>query len=492
VALHENLGVFESGFASWSRILTLSITDDIRLGNFRNAAREAVSYVGKGLDKTTAVDELYELAQSHGLIEQVGDTEVQQIIADAFEPPKPNGDGAGVLADEPVAPTVKHATRYVVPDPASIPQRAWLLSGHYIRQAATATVAPGGFGKTTLTLYEAVSMVAAGLAVWYLSGEDPKVEIDRRIAAHCQHHNIELAQLPGRLFVDDRSTFQFMIGTGIRPGVVRFDESSLALFETAINVDELDVILLDPFIAFHGVPENDNNSIDAVVKCLGNIAQRTNTCIELSHHVRKPSQSQFALTTDDARGGSAIINAVRSGRVINRMTGNEADRAHVAEDDRHFYIRVDRGKRNMAPPDKATWFRLMSVHLPNSDNVQALEQWDFPKLLDNVSYEDFDWVRNLCARQAYRIDTRSPKWLGIEIARRFNKNVNDKQDCIWINRLIGVWLSASPPPFQKMELRDPDDRKKRMFYVGLDAKEDPDSGKVVRLFPELPENDDPD
>src|SRR5262249_38733411 len=110
----------------------------------------------------------------------------------------------------------RHATAYVAPDPASIPKRAWLFGGHYIRQAATATVAPGGYGKTTLQIFEVVSMVGLGLKVWYLSGEDPKVEIDRRIAAHCQQHNLELKDQPGRLYVDDRNSFPFFIGKSPR------------------------------------------------------------------------------------------------------------------------------------------------------------------------------------------------------------------------------------------------------------------------------------
>jgi hypothetical protein len=494
--VREDLGVFESGFASWSRILSISANDEVRLQNFRNAALEAVYYVGKGLNKSLAADELFDLAHSHGLADMVGEDVIQQIIADAFEPPQPNGNGAAHAYTEaepppqqepPKAPPVKHATLYVAPDPASIPMRKWLLGGHYIRQAATATVAPGGFGKTTLTLYEAITMAADGLKVWYLSGEDPRVEIDRRIAAHCQHHGIDLAALPGQLFVDDRQSFNLSIGTSTRPGVVKFNDQSLKMFEAAIGVDELDVVMLDPFISFHGVPENDNNSIDAIIKCLGNVAHRTNTCIEISHHVRKPGQGQFgSLTIDDARGGGAIINAVRSGRVINRMNKEEAEQAKVSEDDRHFYIRVDRGKRNMAPPDKANWMRLISVHLPNGDNVQALEAWEFPALFDGVTVEDTEWVRELVRRQAYRCDSRSQQWLGVEVAQRLSLDANEKADCMRINKIIGVWLANGV--FKKMEMRDPDSRQKRMYYVGVDAWEE--KAPVIQLFTGEEDNND--
>jgi hypothetical protein len=365
------------------------------------------------------------------------------------------------------------------PDPSTIPPRAWLHGGHYIRQAATATVAPGGFGKTTLTIREAIEMVAAGYSVWYLSGEDPKVEIDRRIAAHCQWHKIELKALPGHLFVDDKTTFPLTIATATRPGAIRFNDNSLLQFEHAILADDMAVVMLDPFISFHTIAENDNGSIDAVVKRLAAIAQRTDCCIEISHHVRKPFTGQGAITVDDARGGSALINAVRSGRVINRMTSSEAEQAKVSGENRHFYVRLDRGKRNMMPPDKATWFHLVSVPLPNGDNVQALEDWKFPSLFEGISVEDTEWVRELVRQQPYRADSKAAKWLGIEVAKRLKLNVNEKNDCKRINTLIGVWLNNSV--FKKVELLD-DTRRKRMFYAGVDTTSDDEESNVVPLF----------
>jgi hypothetical protein len=107
-------------------------------------------------------------------------------------------------------------------------------------------------------------------------------------------------------------------------------------------------------------------------------------------------------------------------------------------------------------------------------------------VLDEVSIEDTDWVRDLIRRKAYRCDPRSPRWLGLELAKRFKKNPQEKADCSWMNKLIGIWLIADPPPFKKMELRDPDERKKRMLYVSLDAKGDvpyESAGNVVELFP---------
>jgi hypothetical protein len=439
--MSEHLGRYEVGFASWSRVLSLSATDEARLGNFRNLCNEAVGYVDSGLERGEAVDELFKLADAHGLLEEVGRENIEAIITTAFErpveePPKLNG------GQEP--PQIRQATPYVAPNEHEIVPRAWLHAGHYIRQAATATVAPGGFGKTTLTIHEAIAMVANGLRVWYLSGEDPKVELDRRIAAHCKHHKIDLASLPGRLFVDDRSTFPLTIATATRPGVIKFDEASLLQFEHAIMADEIAVTMLDPFIAFHTVAENDNGSIDAVVKRLAAIAQRTDSCIEISHHVRKSFNGQGSLTVEDARGGSALINAVRSARVINRMTQAEAEQAAIRDtDQRHFYVRVDRGKRNMAPPDRATWLHLVSVYLLNGDNVQALEPWEFPKV-GKPAEADKEWLRSVVAAQPDQRMGRDKRmgdeWIGYALATHFDRDPEDETDAKWIRSTIKYFV----------------------------------------------------
>ncbi len=356
-----------------------------------------------------------------------------------------------------------------MPEPSSIPPRSWLYGGHYIRGVATATVAPGGFGKTTLTLFECLNMAVSGLNVWYLSGEDPRVEIDRRIAAHCQIHGITGTSIGGRLFVDDRESFKFFIGKARRNGV-EFDLPALTAFEAAIVADHIDVVALDPFVGFHGVPEVDNNAIDGIVKKLGSIAARTNSCIEISHHVRKPAQGQMEITVDDARGGSAIVNAVRSCRVINRMTTIEAEQAgNIKSTDRHLYIRVDRGKRNMAPPEGAEWYRIRSVFLPNTDNVQAITHWEFPKTFDGLSVADIAWVQNLVAKGDVRVDPRSDAWLGLYIADRLELDRDNltKGDCIRINKIIKVWKQNGV--IAEVTMPDPASRKEKKFFAPASA-----------------------
>ena len=85
-------------------------------------------------------------------------------------------------AHKPEPPPKKFSIRPFVPfDLASLPPRQWLYGKHYQRRTVSATIAPGGFGKTTLGMVEAVAMATCRnlleeqptdrLRVWYHNGE---------------------------------------------------------------------------------------------------------------------------------------------------------------------------------------------------------------------------------------------------------------------------------------------------------------------------------
>ena len=94
-------------------------------------------------------------------------------------------------------------------DPEKIPRRQWLYGTSVIRKFVSATIAPGGAGKSSLAVVEVLEMVSgkellldvahAPLRVWYWNLEDPKEEIERRLAAACAYYKLEADDLVGRL-----------------------------------------------------------------------------------------------------------------------------------------------------------------------------------------------------------------------------------------------------------------------------------------------------
>ena len=220
------------------------------------------------------------------------------------------------------------------------------------------------------------------LRCWYWSGEDEREEVERRIAAICQHHRIDARTLEGLLFYDSFQEIPITIATQGRNGIA-FDETQIKQITDAIRRKNIDVAVFDPLISAHKVPEGDNVAMDAVVKTFAKIAADTNCAIDLDHHTRKLAPGQSEVTIEDARGASAIIGAARSSRLINRMTGAEAANVGLSEVERQSYFRIGRAKANRAPPEASTWARMVSVAVPNGDNVGALEAWEYPDAFAN-------------------------------------------------------------------------------------------------------------
>jgi hypothetical protein len=195
---------------------------------------------------------------------------------------------------------------------------------------------------------------------------------------------------------------------------------------------QIDVVIMDPFISMHMVSESNNTLIDVVVKELGRIANRTNCSIEIVHHTRKPGLGQTALTADDSRGASAIVNGCRSVRVLNSMSVTEAKDFKIDADDRFEYFTVSNGKPNMTTRGKPVWRHLRSQTLPNrgvvepGDDVQVVTSWR-PPSKQGVKPEDEARLRELAATGQYRWDMRSSLWFGNQVADVLGLDVNDKK-----------------------------------------------------------------
>ncbi|MGW9331585.1 AAA family ATPase [Bosea sp. NPDC055594] len=391
--------------------------------------------------------------------------------------------GFGAETEQEAPPVVSQpikATPFVLMDPSTIPTRKWLYGRHYVRRFVSTTVAPGGLGKSSLGIVEALSMVTARdllgvkvrepLGVWLWNGEDPMEELNRRIAAACLHYGISKADIAGRLFVDSGRDLPIRIvemAAGQRTAVA---VPTVEGVERAIRENRVDLLVIDPFVASHGVPENDNGAIDRVAKVWAGIAERCDCAIELVHHVRKSASGAEGYTVEDARGGSSLIGAVRSARVLNGMTKEEAERANVEPERRRLHFRVDDGKANMAPPmEKAAWFQMVSVGLGNGrgaepeDNVGVATAWEMPGVLDNVTAADCERVIAMVrADETFRMDSQASNWIGHAIAEVLGLDVDRKADREQVNRVLRMWIDKGALATQR---RQDDHRKMRVFVA---------------------------
>jgi len=352
-------------------------------------------------------------------------------------------------------------------DAANIAPRAWLYGDHLIRRFVSVTVSPGGLGKSSLVLVEALAMasgqhllkddrvrVPEPLRVWYWNGEDPQEETQRRVIAAAMHHGLTPDKVGGRLYTDTGREQTITLGQ-IMSGQITLDEDLFAELEAEIIARQIDVFILDPFVSSHRMGENDNNAIDAVIKRLGKLAERANCAVEVVHHVRKPGGGSKEQTdVNDARGASALIGGVRSARVLNVMSEEIALAIpDFKVDDRYSYFSVTNGKANMAKrTSDAKWRHLYDLDLGNgpvgvSDRVGVVEHYQLPekaKAIDSLPDNAVIIAQRVAHENPYisRRDHTSPDWFGHVVGEKLGINSVDRAGKGILIYAIKTWISS--------------------------------------------------
>lgn len=344
-------------------------------------------------------------------------------------------------------PKLVSATPYQWTDPSLIPQRQWIYGRSLIRKFVTVTVAPGGVGKSSLTIVEALALatgrpllgkpVEKPSRVWLWNLEDPIDELTRRIQAACEHYDISSDDLGGRLFVDSGRDRQLCVAvtnknkTSIQRPVVDAMVSEL-------QGREIDVFIVDPFVSSHAVSENDNPAMDAVAKEWGRVADASNAAIHLVHHTRKLG-SDAEVTAESSRGGKALTDAAREVRAINRMSAEEGVKFNIQN--HRSYFRMYSDKANMAPPaELSDWYEIKNVILPNGDHVGVVAPWTPPNPFDDVTVADLSRVQRRIHEQDWREDARSPSWAGNAVAEVLELDPHEPSAKQKIKTLLRVWI----------------------------------------------------
>jgi hypothetical protein len=379
-------------------------------------------------------------------------------IAKMEVPYKPRvalGANSPAAAEAPNKTSILKATPYCWADPTTIPLRDFVYGRHLIRKFVSATIAPGGVGKSSLIVSETLAMVSgkallgvqptSRLRVWLWNLEDPHEEIARRVQATAQHFGLSASDIEGHLFVDSGRDQRLVITVTDRAGTTILEPIVDALVAELIarGIDHLDV---DPFVSSHDASENDNTAMDRIVKAWGRVAQRANCSIDLVHHSRKSSAGETETTAESARGGKALTDGCRSVRVLNRMSKDESEKAGVENPRSYFRVFVD--KANLAPPaESSTWFKLESVDLGNSitghgDSVGVVVSWQWPDLMADVSLSDLRNVQAIVSKGRYRASLQADDWVGKAVAEACRLDLNKPTDKRKAANLLKVWMGS--------------------------------------------------
>lgn len=385
-----------------------------------------------------------------------------------------------VLSEEVVIPTGTDpgrprlkATPFKWQDPRTIPPREWVYGKHYIRQFVSTTVAPGGVGKSSLSIVEALA-IATGrnllgiqpnerTKVWLWNGEDPLEELKRRVAAAMLHYEIPPEEVEGWLFLDSGRTSTIIIAEQTKDGA-KLANPVIEDLEATIREDGIGVVILDPFVSVHRVSENDNGMIDMVAKAIAGIADRARCAFDLIHHVRKTNGAE--VTVEDGRGAIALQSAARAARAINQMAQDEADKWGV--ENRRLHFRYFDGKANLAPPsESSTWFKLASVDLDNatdtrpSDWLGVVTRWEPPKPFDAVTSDHMEEVRRRAGAGSWRYDVQSPDWIGKAVADVLDLDLSEKGVKAKVKAILAGWYASGALRREKR----PDSRRNMRDFV---------------------------
>jgi hypothetical protein len=340
------------------------------------------------------------------------------------------------------------ATPFFLRSEKEIPPREFLYGRHLIRGFVSLTIAPGGVGKTALSVLDAIAMASGRelvkmkvyggpKRVWLLNLEDPQAELERRITATCKLYSINATDLGDRLFVDSGRDQPLCLAETTKNMTTIVTPVSDQLI-AQIRTKHIDTMTVDPFVSSHAVSENDNGAIDKVAKEWCRIAHEGNCAIELVHHSKKLGDKE--VNADASRGASSLVAAARSVRVLNQMTKAQAVEADE-QTHRGIFSVID-DKNNLASPASGQcWYKMQSVQLENGDNVGVVTKWHWPDAMAGITDLTLMEVQEAIDGKAMRENCQAKDWVGITIAKVLSLDLTNKNDKAKVKRLVKTWIS---------------------------------------------------
>jgi hypothetical protein len=401
-------------------------------------------------------EHLWTAAELSGIVDHHGADTVQNVMASAIQtaladPRERAGTAIGSAESGPM-PGIS-ATPYPWRPPETIARREWLYGNLLIRKFLSATVAPGGVGKSALVTTETLAQVSGkpllgvtvpqALRVWLWNLEDPQEETMRRIQAAALHYHLTAADIGDRLFVDSGRDQRLVVATATRNGAVIVRPVVDGLISEII-ARKIDVIVIDPFVSCHEASENDNGAMDMIAKEWAGVADRGNCAVHLIHHTRKLGSNETEVTVESSRGAKALTDACRSVRAINRMSEKEAQDSGADNPRAHF--RAFNDKSNLAPPaDHSDWFKIESVQLGNGpqghgDSVGVVTPWEWPSAFGGVTTDDLFRVQKAIAAGEWRQSPTAKGWAGSAVADVLGLDLADVAAKAKVKSLLRTWI----------------------------------------------------
>jgi RecA-family ATPase len=208
----------------------------------------------------------------------------------------------------------------------------------YLYADVAVLVAPGGTGKTTLELYEAVH-IALGLPLYgltvhkpgrvlILTAEDSRELLVARMRAIVDAMELSPAQIDQVL---DRVRISDLTGDPLKLTVIVGDVvvPSPALDDLIVAARELEpvLVIVDPAISFGVGEARVNDAEQGLIEAARRIRRSLNCCVRYVHHSGKQNARDKAVDQYAGRGGSALPDGARMVAVLQPLTTEEWNKA---------------------------------------------------------------------------------------------------------------------------------------------------------------------
>lgn len=268
-------------------------------------------------------------------------------------------------------------------DLASIPPRRWLLTKMLMRQAVTVVAAPGGTGKSSLSLTIAAHLALGlnfmdfttvlrdgerGVYSMVYNAEDDVAEMSRRLHAICQHYHFPFDRVRAHIALIDRKSLRLRITEGRPPKV---NVSHVQALMRAASTVRVGAMFFDPLVAIHESDELDNSEMAFVMDTLQMIAEMSDTAACAIHHTNKPIGASSKGRAGDAnsiRGATAVVTPARAAYTLYSADEADCEEYGIPPDDRDLYSRLDSAKANLSRRGTVPrWLKARTIKVGKDD-----------------------------------------------------------------------------------------------------------------------------
>ncbi len=209
------------------------------------------------------------------------------------------------------------------------------VENYFYADVAT-RIAPGGVGKTTIILYEAICL-ALGRSIWgcevlitawtlYITAEDHR----ERLVARLREIMLAMSlSAEDTAIVLESVCFWDVAGSNVKltmaaDGNLQLTGLADKIIET-YKSDPPGLTVLDPLVSFGVSEQQVNDNEQAIVTACRRIVRGLECCVLLVHHTGKAYANEKALHQYAGRGGSALADGARIVVVMQLYDPDESD-----------------------------------------------------------------------------------------------------------------------------------------------------------------------